>query len=420
METCEINNINGLRRISFVEENTILNDLVIKGNPINYLEIANKALNLRYIKVPEIQSKEYYEEIKQFIENCNDDVNIINGLVGQANKEEFLEAERLIQNILEEINPEWSSKQKIAYVHYKMGELISYVPDFKFSGKYINSPVANNARNIWKSLVEGRSVCNGVTSIQRNILARLGIETQELSSGTHSFMLSKTEEGNIITDATWDLSNTLYQAKPQYFGVTYENLRKQEQGISNAHRLKVPPENVIDISDKELREIYHSIGLTNEDRTFKFPILKKIEEINSKEFISLKEKLDLFFNIVTQDFSKETSHLSETRSILEQCLDELGVREQDITTKFVYKKEDKDSENPFLIIHLGTKELKDKVKIFNNDLLKFEDKDIEEFDEQYKIHEFDTVQPFWKEYLSEKSELESGKNLKQEEEEKYK
>lgn len=406
------NKIDELKRISFVEENIILNDLVIKEDPINYLEIAKGAINLNYIRVPEIQTREYYQNLKQFIENCNDNVKIINGLVGQANKGEFLEAEGLIENILEEIDPKWSSKQKIAYVHYKMGELISYVPDFNFSGKYINSPMANNARNIWRSIVEGKSVCNGITSIQRNILARLGIETQELSSGTHSFMLSKTEEGNIITDATWDLSSTLYKARPQYFGVTYENLRERERGISNAHRLKVPLEDVIEISDKELREIYYSIGLTNEDRTFKFPMLRKIDEMNSKEFNSSKEKLDCFLNIFMQDFSREASHLSETRSILEQCLNELGMKEQDITTKFVYKKEDEDLENPFLVIHLGEEELKDKIIIFDNDLLKFENIDIKEFDAQYRVHKFDTVEPFWKEYLPKKDELENRMNLK--------
>lgn len=62
------NKIDELKRISFVEENIILNDLVIKEDPINYLEIAKGAINLNYIRVPEIQTREYYQNLKQLKE----------------------------------------------------------------------------------------------------------------------------------------------------------------------------------------------------------------------------------------------------------------------------------------------------------------------------------------------------------------
>ena len=141
-------------------------------------------------------------------------------------------------------------------MHYKIGELISYAPDFNFNGMFVNSENSTDTRNIWKSLVNGKSVCNGITSIVRNILSRVGISTKELSSDTHSFLLVETEDGNIIIDPTWDLKNTLYGARPMYFGKTYEQLREQEQGLSNAHKLKYPPENVIEIPEEELREIF--------------------------------------------------------------------------------------------------------------------------------------------------------------------
>ena len=336
------------------------------------------------------------------MKNCNDDLKVENGEIGSAKKEEYLKGEEKINEILEEIDPSWSTKQKLAYVHYKMGELISYVPDFNFSGKNINSPISNNSRNIWKSVVDGKSVCNGVTDIERNILSRLGIKTRELSSATHSFLLTETEDGNIITDATWDLVNTLYKARPEYFGVTYENLRKQDGLLSNAHKLENPPENVIEISDEELREIYYSIGLTKENRRFLLPLLEREEEINSKNFNSMEEKLSAFFDMYTKDFSKEATHLSETRSMLEQSIHALGINQKDIITKFVYSKDDEYSENPYLIIHIDSEEMKNQIRLLNTEKMQFENMNVQNLDEKYKVHDLDTINPFWKKYLQEK------------------
>lgn len=283
-----------------------------------------------------------------------------------------------------------------------MGELISYIPDFNFCGKYVNSPTARDSRNIWKSILAGKSVCNGVVEIQRNILSRIGIKTKELSSGTHSFILTETEDGNIITDPTWDLSNTLYQARPQYFGVTYEELRKREEWLSNAHRLENPPENVIGISEQELREIYHSLGLTNEDRTFLFPILEEVQKINEKEYPTMKEKINDFFNMFSEKFSKEASHLSETRTLLESAICELGVESDQIRSKFAYSKEDNDSENSFLIFHIDVDGLNEKMQILDTEEMYFKSISLEEFDKNFKVHDLDTTEPFWKKYMQKK------------------
>ena len=303
------------------------------------------------------------------------------------------------------MNSEWTIIQKLAWVHYKMGELISYVPNFNFIGKDKNSPITNNSRNIWKSISDGKSVCNGITFIQRNILSRLGIETKPLSSKTHSFLLTKIDEGNIITDATWDLSNTLYKARPQYFGLTYEELRKREEIMySDAHKLENPPQNVVNISEQELREIYYSIGLTNEDRTFPFPFLDEVQKINEKEYSTLTHKIDDFFTMFAKKFSGEAGHLSETRSLLEVSINELGIPKDQIKTKFVYSKDDGRSENPYLILHINYEDLKDKIRLLNIDAdeTTFKNINVEEFDNQYRLHHLDTTKPFWQEYMKNK------------------
>lgn len=352
------------------------------------------------IQVKEDESQEFYQELINYVKNCNTKISIANGVIGNATKQEFLDGEEIIGKIVNQIQPNWNKKQIVAYVHYKMGELISYVPDFNFTGSFANSTNAKDARNIWKSLINGKSVCNGITSISRNILSRVGVSTKELQSGPHSFLLAETEEGNIITDATWDLKNTLYGAKPMYFGKTYEQLREQEKDLSNAHKLEYPPENVIEITEKELREIYYTLGYAKEDRTFVFPILDRVSEIKCNEYENNKERLNAFFDMFTKNFSKEATHLSETRTILESCLYELGIEPKDLKTKFVYKKEDNYCNNPYLSLFINDQQQKEQlVYCLDLEIMKFRDMDVTELDNKYKIHDLDTASPFWKKYL---------------------
>lgn len=362
------------------------------------------------IQVKEDTSQGFYKELKKCIQVLDTDVVIANGIVGKATKEEFLEGEKIIQGVVEEINPHWTIKQKAAYVHYKIGELVSYVPDFNFRGRFVNSPISKDTRNIWKSVINGKSVCNGITDIARNILARVGVTTRELSSATHTFLLVETEEGNIITDPTWDLANTLYGARPMYFGKTYEQLREQEGPLSRAHKLESPPENVIEISEQELREIYHSLGFTKEDRTFFFPILDKVNEINNKSNANIDNKIRDFFTMVTKEFPKECTHLQETRSMIESCLYELGIKPKDLITKFIYDKKDEECQKTYLSLLINS-EQKEKQLIYylDTEKMQFKDLSLDEINNKYKTHNLDTTEPFWKKYLS-KEEREKDKD----------
>lgn len=398
------NNINELKFLDFTNSGELVFDANISDSPAQYIDVAKKALELNSIRVPGIQTEQFYRDLAEFIKNCSSNLGIYNCLLGRANKEEFSQGEDIIEKVISEINPEWSTKQKLAYVHYKMGELVSYVPDFRFQNINGSIDIAKTSRNIWKSLTDKASVCNGITYIQRNILSRLGIETEELSSGIHSFMLTKTDEGNIITDATWDLSNSLYKAKPMYFGVTYEELRKQEEGISNSHKLDNPPQNVLKISDEELRDIYQSIGIIDSSRRFPIPIYELAKEINSKEFENSDQKLTAFLDAFIKKFPEEATHLQETREFLEDAISELGFSRDIIQTKFIYSKNDDICEKSILSIYINNpNKSSNYVSILNIDKLSFDKLDLKELDENFKVHDFDEIEPFWKSKLKEKS-----------------
>lgn len=384
-----------------------------------YLNMDNQSNGVTYIKLPMDQTSEWYETIYGFIKEYKGDVRVSSKgtmVVGTATKEEFLRSEEIIQSIVDQINPEWTIKQKAAYVHYKMGEIISYIPDQAFSCKSgAVTEVARNVRNLWKSIDNGQGVCNSINTIYRNILSRIGIKTQELSSTTHTFTMIETEEGNILSDTIWDLTNTLFEARPMYFGKTYEELQKIDGPLSKAHRLEEVPDGVIGISEEELREIYYSIGLTTEDRKFKMPILKKIDEIDEKQYDSDREKVDDLFKMFTSNFSKQAMHLSETRTMLENCMITLGIDGKSITTKFVYSKEDAECEKPYLCIHLNGEETNGTIAVLNTAEMKFENLSLQNFDGLYKQHNEDTRAPFWKKYLQRE---EVTRNTEQEKSEK--
>lgn len=349
-----------------------------------------------HIILPENMSSDFYSEVCEFVKNYDGSIYIQNGVMGKADKDSFLEAEKILNDIVRQVDESWTDKQKIAFIHYQMGKLVSYVPDFNFQGNI--SQIAQDSRNIWQSIINGQSVCNGVVSIERNLLARIGISSKELKSESHSYVLAEIEEGNIIMDPTWDLKNSLYGARPMYFGKTYEQIREIESELSNAHKLDNPPSNVLEITDSELREIFYSLGYTNEDRSFKFPIYEMVKQINMDSDKTIDDKLRIFSEQFVQQFPSEMAHLTETREILEGCMYELGIEPQNIITKFIYSKSDTECTNPYLC--LFTNGITQPIQILNTGESTFKRMNLEELDKNYKIHDRDTAEAFWKRYLS--------------------
>ena len=374
---------------------------IVSCDPLECEQLLLEAKNeIGTLAISEIGPQEYYESIKKLLEKCPDNIRIAHNLMSSCSKEEFLNGEAIIQSIIDGINPEWDKKHIAAYVHFQIGKILSYYPDFNFVQNNLNSNITKDTRNIWKSLSSGLSVCNGITAVERNILERLGIKTKELSSGSHSFLLAEVEGGNIIVDGTWDLKAGLFEGRPQFFGRTYEQLRKIDF-ISTAHKLDEEPENVIEISEAELREIFYDLGITKEDKTFKLPIFGRVDDILAQNIPNPLDRVDKFLNIFAQEFSTQATHLSESRTMLEGCFLDLGFKPDSIKTKFVYAKNDKDCEQPFLAIHLNTDDGRQQIRLFDPTQIQFTTQDIRDFDANYMVHENDSCIPFWKQYVRE-------------------
>lgn len=388
-------------------------------SPEEYIEQVKKMENTpTLIKINIKNSQKFYEGLKKLVKECDDNVcikNIDKGRINIPNKNEFLKSEEIIDTILSEVNPEWSTKQKVAYVHYKMGEIVSYYPDWNFAKQYNDAKNEENLRNTPSVLSNGLGVCDGITFANMSILSRLGIDSEAINAKNHTYLCVKTEEGNIITDPTWDLFLGLFKGKPMYFGKDYNELIASE-GTFSTHLAEKPPENVLSISEQELRGIYTSIGIAGKDGKFPVPIMKLVDKVNdNRNLQNKKDKLEAFFSGLYdengENFRKECYHTCEFMDILGPCISRLEIGKFDY--RCVYKKDDIKCEKPILIFHSGEEELRDNIYLFpKKDGESLECMDIKEFDEKFKIHNNDNSTPFWEKYID--KDKDKGKDIDKE------
>lgn len=418
--------INSVRKIVFGNEIIIPDAIYLNENPSKYIEYVKKFDNIQEIGVSIDKDTNYYVSIKEFIEKCNSNVVIKNSAMGKASKEEFLIGEEKIDKIINQIDEKWSEKEKLAFVNYKVGQLFSYSPNFNFSEK-AGSQEVEDSRNIWKSLVNERSICSGIAEATVYILSKIGIKAKLLKAKTHNFVMAELKEGNVIIDPTWDLTYTLYEGKPAHFGKTYEQLRREDGPLRDSHKLREVPKNVIEIDNNELRQIHSKIGIAEQDGNFKCPILKDLEIVN-KSFNTDKEKIENFLEMFVCKYYNQAKHLSETRNMLEICMQQFGFqtyinndksnKDKIVTTKFVYKNSDGKCDKPYLILHFSCPELKNSIKILNLEEAKVENIQIQHFEKQYKLHKEDSAKPFWREYIEDK--IQNTIDNKKENDEQYK
>jgi hypothetical protein len=167
---------------------------------------------------------------------------------------------------------------------------------------------------LWKIMDNGYGVCNGIARVEKYVLSRVGIESEEISSGRHSFLRLKnvslpTKDGENITgdtilDPTWNLTAHRYGGRPQNFCLSYEEIRKhdiREDGTDQASHKndKELSDVTLGLDDKSLREVFTSIGVADKNGDFPITSLlaksKKVDEFFSGSFpeILIEKKLSI-------------------------------------------------------------------------------------------------------------------------------
>ncbi len=369
-------------------------EVEIYGNPADYLDVARKAKNLRCINLKPDQDAEFFEGLKEFVNQIDYDVKLCSDTIFNCTKEEFFKGENIIESVISEMDPNWNTKQKLAFVHYKMGKLVTYHADYN---SYKVPPMPESipaSRNIWKALSDGISVCNGVTEIERTMLSRVGVKTQELKSGTHVFLLTETDEGNIMSDATWDLAYTKFGCRPQYLGLSYEKFREKDGGLTNAHKLDSVPENVITLSNDEVTDIYDSLGFLNSEKKFDTPIMKILSEIKEK-YPDLNKRVSEAFTSFGEHFPNEMSSLSEIQHMMSYVAQWTGMNYDKLKSNYIYRSEDSEFKKPGLVFRIDGKDNNTFFKILDSGTSAFRDITEEELCDQYRLHINSKAVPFW-------------------------
>ena len=203
---------------------------------------------------------------------------------------EVVEAEEWIESVLSKLKPEWTEIQKMAYIDNAIGKRVSFCPE---QGTEVENH--GDERALWRIIVDGEGVCNGISQITEYMYKRIGVESEKIVSPNHMYLLVKNVEiptengiirGNTIVDSTWNLRDNRYGARPEHFCVSYEDIRKldiDEAGKDyECHKNdELEKMETISMDEESLRKVYTSIGIANERG--KFPIGKlidKMEEIN--------------------------------------------------------------------------------------------------------------------------------------------
>lgn len=330
----------------------------------------------------------------QVISKLNDVVENI------STASEYKEAEKWINSIIDNLNPEYSKAQKMAIIDNAIGKKISYSPDYDTEVFH-----SGDCRALWKIISSGYGVCNGIAKVEQYILNRVGIQSQIISSGTHAFLKIEDIElplangeiakGNTILDPTWNLTAHRFGGKPDNFCINYEQARKNDIDIEgkdhNCHKNDEKLQDAtLNLDEQSLRGLFTSVGLAN--REGQFPI---------KALIEKSELVDEFYaNQPEQNINKQFSLLMQTCPEFATCQNSSmsilsGVLLNNDNLKYnrcvvnrVYNRADKEK-RPIMFVYVDSNELGKKFYFASKDEGKFVTLEQEEFTNKFECYEED-------------------------------
>ena len=312
----------------------------------------------KFLKInPKNFSKVEKEKLFELAKVCPK-VEIVSDIFGGQDIESYAKAEKWIDSIIDTIDPNMSDVQKIYIIDEAIGKKISYSP---ISGKENENHV--EVRQLWNVINSGYGVCNGISEVENYMLNKIGIESERISTGGHSFLKIKNlnvdgkNVGNSILDPTWNLSENRVGDRPEWFLVSNEMAQIFD---SNGHHKN--DEKLQDVNyhldkntmEKELK------GIGRVDKDGKFPFEKKLEVLD--EFYEKNDDPDqlilLCLKTVQDNVSDFINCQETTKSLLSSTLNrlvdkdsaKLKVREGSQVAK-VYRKMDFEK-NPVVLVQI--------------------------------------------------------------------
>lgn len=317
-----------------------------------------------------------------------------------SNASEYKEAEEWILSIIDNLNPEYSKAQKMAIIDNEIGKKISYSPDF-------DTEVFNrkDCRALWKIISSGYGVCNGISKVEQYIFNKVGIESDIISSGNHSFLKIKDIElplsngeiakGNTILDPTWNLTRHRFGGRPNFFCISYENARKSDIDIngndSNCHKNDGELQDAtLNLDDQSLRKLFTSVGLADRDGQFPIKDLfeksKLLDELYANQPDQNINEQFLLLSQVCPEFARcQNSSMTILNDIL---LNNEHLKFNDCVINRVYDKTDK-GKRPVLFVYIDSNELGKRFYFADKNEGQFVELSQEDFMKQFECYEKD-------------------------------
>ncbi len=371
------------------------------------------------------------EERNQFMKLCDicpnlQVINTLHKLVEIVSTgREYKQAEEWISSILGNLKPNYSDAQKLAIIDNCIGKKISYSPDFD-----TEAFDAYDNRALWKIICSGYGVCNGIAKVEQYILSRIGIESEMVTSEKHAFLKVKNIElpfangeikkGNTIVDPTWNLANHRFNGKPNNFCKSYEEIRKndidEEEKDHETHKNDKELEDAtLNLDNESLRNLFKSVGLTNEKG--EFPVKDLIEKsrfLDKYVASTPEENINKQFLLLSKTCPEFAKCQNSTMSILSNILlNHENLRFNKCVVNRVYDRKDKEKEAT-LFVYINSNELGKKFYFADKTEGKMMELLEEEFTKKFECYEEDLkrtngIRP-WEVIEQEKEKIDMSKD----------
>lgn len=175
--------------------------------------------------------------------------------------EEFFEGEKIFQEILNGMNPEWNELQKYKYLYNKSCQMLSYDLNLLSYTEY-SKIHENYSRNIFTAMLKNWGVCASFAASFDYLCYRAGLESLVLSEESHDYVtIEPSELENLLTDPTADAVRLKFGMKSKNFGVS------KEQFIEDGHHLEVTEASDYEfdyLDNEQIRKLDIETGYLNE------------------------------------------------------------------------------------------------------------------------------------------------------------
>lgn len=314
--------------------------------------------------------------------------------IGNSTVNEYKNSELWIESILHKMPSNWTDIQKVAYIDNEVGKKINYSPDF-----YTEVFDEGGARALWKIINSGYGVCNGIAQVEQYILAKAGIDAQIVSGEGHAFLKLKNIElpnkegkyvkGNTILDPTWNLTAQKYGGMPNYFCKSYKKIKKMDNDMDTlSHKNDEElSDATLNLDEQNLRQIYSSIGIANENGEFPIKDLKEISKILYLTELPMEECIKKQFLLLHKYYPEFATCINSTMSVLENILlNNENLTFNDCVVNRVYERQDK-QKRAVLYVYINLPESGKKFFYADKNEKQFIELSQSEFEEKFECYE---------------------------------